>query len=292
MTTGVPPANSAALSEGNSANGGAGTPRNWDALEIAAALRLVPQLQDELTLGQRMVDVLDRALRVASMTSPARHVQGILLARIVGDLRVVIVTSRIGHMAQALTQASALHEQAQVAQYVGDDDARAKGWDEWTNEWRAYPGRKGEPTVGAVTSMNESVGGAMSPHDVEGEVARRTWISKRFGALKHGLPWLLRAFYARLTAGGQPTVHVGPWDDIVAPPAARSAIRYAIESAGMATMPFVVRCCPREEAIAMLFEMDAIAKAVNELPLPATDLADAVAKAATDQAGGQTTNVD
>jgi len=209
------------------------TERRWLEFEDAARSRLSAMLEDYGFLGHRLLDVMERALRATPLDEPWREAQSVLLARVAGDLRTVLMTAEKGYPLQALTLASSLLEHAHVAALVGADNETAKVWAGYTSTHKAFPGCKQRKML---TRALKAAPGIFPPDAIDDEVRRLESISRRFGAGKHGLPSLQRATYI-VNEEGKRTIQTGPSQDAFAGAiVGHFAMDYAIEVAHSATI--------------------------------------------------------
>ncbi len=99
-------------------------------------------LEDYGFLGHQLLDIMGRVLAATVLDEAWREAESILLARVVCDLRTVLMVAEVGYPLQALTLASSLIEHAHVLAILGTDNDLAKKWAEYDNDYRPFPGYK------------------------------------------------------------------------------------------------------------------------------------------------------
>ncbi len=123
-------------------------------LQAEAQVRrlLKPQLALELAtsrFGARALRSTATVLACTEFPSPSARFQALAASRLADDLRVLDWSTLSGYLHQACTIASALHELALLASFVGMLDERAVTWFEWSDS-RRLPWRPKEIREGAL----------------------------------------------------------------------------------------------------------------------------------------------
>lgn len=145
------------------------------------------QLRAELAgyfhLARDLTDLAgDLTQRIGEEPSEFRalHVGAVLLSRTISDLIACVHLVKLGYAPQAITLVATMLELVHVAAYVGNDEARAAAWIDWSDRKKSYPGLQ---LVDLVQEVAKSLG-------VAPDRARRDYdeVYREACIVKHGNP--------------------------------------------------------------------------------------------------------
>lgn len=184
---------------------------DWVESERQAQANLGAEIPDYFRLARLTHELVAAAIATAASDREDRpphstEVQARLLVRISNDLRVIELATVRGYVLQSLALAATVYELSAAVAFIGDDQGRARRWEDHDDSTRTYPSPRNRRA--AVSTLILALVPDIS--DVETAIERHEALYKVFCMAKHGNPKALR-FFGVAIEGNRVQLYHGPF---------------------------------------------------------------------------------
>jgi len=167
----------------------------WTEPEKKVRIELASSLAEHIRLARLAHRLVEAAIATAmpGRAAPPPHsaqVQARLLVKISHDLRVIELAAKNSYVLQALGMAATVYEHSSAVAFIGNNDSRAKKWEDHEDPSRSYPSTSGR-RKGIRAMIRTFVPNASN---LEESVDRQEQLYEVFCMAKHGNPRALRRF--------------------------------------------------------------------------------------------------